>query len=83
MEEKNLQQAMAAILDSLTDEQKEKARACKTFEELITLLGEMNVSLPDELMDEVAGGGQYVFTARKCQTFQRFHYPSDKQERNE
>ena len=61
MEEKNLQQAMAAILDSLTDEQKEKARACKTFEELITLLGEMNVSLPDELMDEVAGGGQYVF----------------------
>ena len=61
MEDKNLSEQMAEVLNGLTDEQKEKANACKTFEELITLLGEMNVSLPDELMDEVAGGGQYVF----------------------
>lgn len=52
---------IAGILSDLTDEQREKANACETLKELITLLGEMGVSLPDELMDRIAGGGQYEF----------------------
>ena len=44
------------LLDTLTDEQKEKAAACKTPEELIALLSELGAALPDEAMDAVAGG---------------------------
>lgn len=50
------EQQMAEILNSLTDEQKEKAKACKTPEELTGLLGELGVELPDKLLDAVAGG---------------------------
>lgn len=56
MENKNLSEQMAEILNSLTDEQKEKAKACKTPEELTGLLGELGVELPDKLLDPVAGG---------------------------
>ena len=40
----------------LTDEQKEKVKACKSPDEIIALLGEMGVELPDKLLDAVAGG---------------------------
>lgn len=56
LENKNLSEQMAEILNSLTDEQKEKAKACKTPEELTGLLGELGVELPDKLLDAVAGG---------------------------
>ena len=56
MENKNLSEQMAEVLNGLTDEQKEKAKACKTPEELTSLLGELGVELPDELLDAVAGG---------------------------
>ena len=53
---------LSTILDqlwnSLTDEQKAKARACTSMEELLTLAGEEKIELPDELLD--AAGG-YVF----------------------
>lgn len=49
MENRNLSEQMAEVLNGLTDEQKEKAMACKTA-------GELGVALPDELLDEVAGG---------------------------
>ena len=56
-----------ALLDSLPDEQREKAAACKSNDELFALLGELGVELSgelgvelsDELMDKIAGGGIY------------------------
>jgi len=54
-----LQEALKGIWDSLTDEQKEKAKACKTWEELSKLTGEEGIELPDELLDAVAGGYGY------------------------
>ena len=46
------------LWDSLTDEQKAKAAACETMEELLAFAGEEKIELPDELID-VAGG--YIF----------------------
>ncbi|MBE7008752.1 MAG: hypothetical protein E7422_06410 [Ruminococcaceae bacterium] len=51
-----LEEALKGIWDSLTDEQKEKAKACKTLDELAALAGKEGVELPDELLDAVAGG---------------------------
>ena len=47
------------IYDSLTDEQKEKAKKCKTMDELVKLAAEEGVELPDEAIDAVAGG--YIY----------------------
>ena len=57
MEEK-LNELLQGIFDSLTDEQKEKAQACKTNEELIALAAQEGIELPDEALDAVAGGGR-------------------------
>ncbi len=51
-----LEAALKGIWDSLTDEQKEKAKACKTMDELTALAGKEGIELPDELLDAVAGG---------------------------
>ena len=51
-----LNKALEGLWDSLTDEQKEKAKACKTLDELTALAGKEGVELPDELLDAVAGG---------------------------
>ncbi len=56
MEDKKLNELLNQALASLTDEQKEKAKACKTAKELVDFLAEAGVELPDELLDEVAGG---------------------------
>ncbi len=56
MENEKLSEQMIKVLNSLTDEQKEKAKACKDMNELTALLGQMGVELPDELLDAVAGG---------------------------
>lgn len=56
MEENKKIEVLKGVYDSLTEEQKEKAKACKDTDELITKLGEMGVALPDELLDAVAGG---------------------------
>ncbi len=52
-----LQEALKGVYDSLTDEQKEKAKACKTMDELTALAGKEGIELPDEVLDAVAGGG--------------------------
>ena len=52
----NLNEIIKRICDSLTDEQMEKAKACKTIDELIKLAGEEGVELPDEVLDAVSGG---------------------------
>ena len=54
--DKKMKEAFKGIYDNLTDEQKEKAKACKTMDELMTLAGEWGVELPDEVLDAVAGG---------------------------
>ncbi len=56
MENKTPYEQMAKILTSLTDEQKEQAKACETMDELTACLGKLGVALPDELLDGVAGG---------------------------
>ena len=40
----------------LTPEQKEKARACKTAEELVALAESEGMDLSDEQLESVAGG---------------------------
>ena len=54
--DENMKEALKGIYENLTDEQKEKAKACKSADELMALLGEWGVELPDELLDGVAGG---------------------------
>ena len=54
--DQKMKELMANLLNSLTDEQKEKAKACKNVGELTALLGEMGIALPDELLDAAAGG---------------------------
>ena len=57
MESKKQNEQLAALLNGLTGEQKAKAKACKTVEELTSLLSDLGVPLPDELLDNVSGGG--------------------------
>ncbi len=57
--DERLNAALKGIWDSLTDEQKEKAKACKSMDELTALAAKEGVELPDELLDAVAGG--YIF----------------------
>ena len=55
MDEK-MNEIMKAIFDDITDEQKEKAKACKTMDELMTLAGEWGVEIPDEMLEAISGG---------------------------
>ena len=55
MDEK-MKEALKGIYENLTEEQKEKAKACKSMDELMTLAGEWGVELPDEMLDAVGGG---------------------------
>ncbi len=59
MENEKLNEMLKSIWDNLTDEQKEKARSCKTAEELTALAGKEGAELQDQTLDDVAGG--YVF----------------------
>ncbi len=54
-----LDAALKGVWDSLTDEQKEKAKACKTPDELTALAAKEGIELPDEVLDAVAGGYLY------------------------
>ena len=56
MEEKKFNKILEKVLAGLTDEQKAKAAECKDSSELVALLGEMGAALPDELLDNTAGG---------------------------
>lgn len=53
-----LAEALKRLCDSLTDEQKEKMKACKTMDELTKLAAAEGIELPDEILDAVAGGVQ-------------------------
>ena len=58
MDNEKTNELMTRIFDSLTDEQKEKVKACKTADELIALLGKEGIDLPDEALNAVSGGVQ-------------------------
>ena len=62
-----MKEIMDGICENLTDEQKKKAKQCKTMDELMALAGEWGLELPDEALDAVAGGG-----CRNCNEC-RFH----------
>ena len=55
MDEK-MKKALDELFEKLTDEQKEKAKECKTFDELMDFAGKEGIELPDEFLDSVAGG---------------------------
>lgn len=55
MDEK-MKEALDGIYDNLSDELKEKAKQCKTMDELMEFAGKEGLELPDEVLDAVAGG---------------------------
>ena len=74
MDEK-MKEALKSIIGKLTDEQKEKASACKDADELMKLFGEWGVELPDELADQVAGGFDWDAAARQAIEWARIFVP--------
>ena len=64
-------QALKEIYGSLTDEQKEKAKKCKTTDELLKLAAEEGVELPDELLDAAAGGNKMKMTSSCLSLYRR------------
>ena len=55
MDEK-MNEIFKEIYASLSDEQKEKAKTCKTAEEWMAFAGKEGIELPDEVLENVAGG---------------------------
>ena len=48
-------------IEDLTNEQIERAKACTTREERLAFLKENSIEIPDDLLDEVAGGAAFTF----------------------
>ena len=61
MDEK-MKKAIEELTAKLSDEQKEKAKNCKTLDELIDFVGNEGIELPDDLLDSVSGGVRIEFT---------------------
>ena len=51
-----MNEKMKVIYDNLTDEQKAKAKACKTMDELMAFAGQEGIELPDEVLGSVSAG---------------------------
>ena len=60
MENRRTEDILKSIYDSLTDEQKAKAKSCRNAEELIKLAESEGIELPDEVLDSVAGGVRFA-----------------------
>ena len=57
--------------DELTDEQKAKAMACKSAEELVELAKSEGVELSEEQLDSIAGGDSFWCpTATSCPNYE-------------
>lgn len=54
---------MKGIYDNLSDNLKEKVKACKTMEEMMELAGKEGIELPDEVVEALSGGydGRSIF----------------------
>ena len=48
------------FLDTLTEEQKSKVLACKNEDELEQVLDDYDIEIPDEMLEDVAGGKGFV-----------------------
>lgn len=59
---------MNNFFDNLTDEQKEKAKACKTADEFKAFAEKEGIELTDEMLDEVAGGRYSAHNIKKIDT---------------
>ena len=59
MENQKLNELLGSIEASLSDEQKEKAKACKTREEFLKFAADAGIALSDEMLEAVAGGHAY------------------------
>ena len=55
-ENEKLQEIVEKLLESFTEEQKAKAAECETLDDLVKLAGDEGIELPEELLDDVAGG---------------------------
>ena len=55
MDEK-MKEALKGIYENLTDEQKEKIKACKSPDEMMELAGKWGIELPDEVVEGISGG---------------------------
>ena len=55
MDEK-MKETLKAIVEKLNDEQKEKAKNCKTVKEFLEFAGNEGIELPDDLLNAVSGG---------------------------
>ena len=55
--------------EELSPELKEKARACKTPEEMLSLANKMGYKLSDEELDAIAGGGGW----KSCTDCSKYH----------
>ena len=57
-------------VNDLSPDLKEKARACRTAEELLELAKEEGMDIPDEVLDGIAGGwcdeAEWKCQAHKC-----------------
>ena len=53
-------------IKDLSPELQEKARACKTTDELLALAKKHSVPLPDEALEAVAGGAKYGIPDEPC-----------------
>ena len=56
-----MKEVMDSVFEKLTDEQKEKAKACGNLDEFMKLAGEWGIELPDELLDNVSGGFKWFW----------------------
>ena len=59
MDNEKLNGMLVNAWNSLTDEQKKKAKKCKTADEFLKFASEEGIELPDEVLDAAAGGKIY------------------------
>ena len=70
MDEKRVDEIFKNIFESMTDEQKEAVKKCKTEDEFAKFMDE-NIELPEELLEEVAGGGR---STGKCRELPKWEW---------
>ena len=58
--------AVENIYEKLTDEQREEAKACKTPGEMLELTKKWGMTLSDEELDAIAGGGAWSDSCPYC-----------------
>ena len=61
MENKDLYEKFMALMNGLTEEQKEKAKQCKNPGELLKLAVKEGIELPDEALEGVSSGASYRY----------------------